>query len=292
MTCGIYILKFNNTNKVYVGLSQNIENRYRGHLYSLKNGISNKKLIEAYTLYGVPTYEVICECVKEELEEAEQEAINIYDSINNGFNEREAGATGASPSIRGEGNAKSKHTNDTYIKIFKDILYTKLSYIEIADKYNVSVQIVDHIALGISHKDWLQDKFPEEYALLKETIKKRKEISVSLINKITGEKVLVTSLLEFSKKTGVPKSSLSSLCTGRYASAGDWKLETPISYNPKNKLTYTIENIETKEEITFKNVSGFCRDNNISNRKGFTKFLKTEGINSIYLNMWKLISIS
>ncbi len=109
MTIGIYSLKFNNTNKRYIGLSINIEHRFKQHIASFKTEDTSTKLLEAYKLYGQPTLEVIAECTEEELEYLEIEAILIYDSINNGFNSVSGGSKGCG--LSGELNGASKYSN-------------------------------------------------------------------------------------------------------------------------------------------------------------------------------------
>ncbi len=274
MTCGIYTLNFKGTDKLYIGLSINIEARYRHHIYALKNNIAPEKLQHAYSTFGEPYYKILIEATVDELESLEKEAIDIFNSIENGFNSREGGAVGASLTIQGEKNGRAKHTEEIYLSIFFDILNTKDSYKIIASRYNVSIQVVDHIALGISHKTWISSMFPEEYKKLAKVVKERKLIYMELVNINTNEEIVVTSIINFSKESGIAKSTLSGLKTGALTVAGPWRLKYPIDYNPSIKPTYKVLNNITKETVEFKNILKFCRDFSISNRKGFTKAIK------------------
>lgn len=271
MTCGIYKLVFNGTDKVYIGLSNNIENRFRSHKYNFVNKLSNSKLQEAYQLFGLPKLEILCECLATELSMYEKEAIEIFDSINNGFNTREGGETG-STNMFGELNHKAKHTKDTYIKVFKALVCNCTSYSDIAEEMGVSIQIVDHIASGVSHSKWLSEMFPKEYTNLIELVNNRRTKPIVLIgpdNTINSFR----SLSEFSDKYNIPKSTVSGLVTGALKEVRGWKLETPIEYAPKQKEVHKV--IDTiGNTIVFKNVLKFCTDHGIPNRKKFIKFLK------------------
>jgi len=86
MTIGIYKLNFKGTDKVYIGQSKNIESRFNSHISALRAGYSTKKLLEAYNSFGTPTIEILCECRIEELNDFENETIEIYNAVDNGFN--------------------------------------------------------------------------------------------------------------------------------------------------------------------------------------------------------------
>lgn len=291
MTCGIYSLNFKGTDKIYIGLSINIEGGYRKHTCALRKNQAPQKLQEAYNLYGMPTYEVLIEDVETNLENLEKEAIEVFDAIDNGFNSRDGGAVGASLTIRGEKNGRAKYTDEIYINIFFDILNTKDTYIDIAKKYGVSTQIVDHIALGISHSAWLSRLFPEEYSRLPQAVLNRRKIELEIINIKTKEERTIYSLLDFSKESGIPKATLSGLKTGALKNARDWVLKVPVQYNPKIKKYYKLRNTNSGEFVSFNNVLGFCREYGIQNRKTISVFLKKEEIGTKYYE-WELIAIS
>lgn len=278
MTCGIYKLSFKGTNKVYIGLSVNIERRYRSHVHCLRNSTSNSKLQEAYRDFGVPLLEVLCECEIKELEKYEKEAIEIFDSIDNGLNIRDGGATGSTNNC-GSVNHKALHSNETYIKVFNLLIENILSYKEIAVLTCTSIQIVDHIASGVSHK-WLESAFPEKYLALRDLLNTRNLKRLNLINP-TGIAQGFDSLIEFSELTGIPKSSISGLVTGATKNLKGWKLANPVIYTPKKHRKYLVLN--KGQCVEFTNISKFCRENNISNRKSFSKFLLGDK-GSNYLN--------
>lgn len=174
MTIGIYKLVFKGTDKVYIGQSIDINRRFKEHLNDLKKNQSHGKLQEAYNVYGKPSLETILECTVEELNNSEVEAIEIFDSYNNGFNTlKEPG----SPNLRGCDSPHAKYSKETYIKVFKDIVHTKKLLREIAEDYGVTWNIVMNISLGRTHL-WLKEDFPEEYELLKAKIGVRQRKSL------------------------------------------------------------------------------------------------------------------
>jgi group I intron endonuclease len=275
MTCGIYILKFKGTTKVYVGLSVDIEARFRNHLHSLRTGKSPVKLQEAFQSFGLPEIEVICECSSSDLDRYEKEAIEIFDSINNGFNSRDGGATGGGIGVSGESNGRAKYDKEKYLGVFFDLLNSKLSYKDLSDKWGVSEQIVEHISTGVSHKTWLSLEYPEEYAKLENMVNNRRKLNIVCINTDTGEEEIISSIMEFSAKYSIPKSTVSGMVTGRYKYASNWVLKYPVPYTPNKHIVHTLKDTSTNEIYSFNNVLGFCREHNIEGkRKAFSKFLK------------------
>ncbi len=88
MQIGVYKLIFDNTDKVYIGSSINIEQRYKTHLTSVEQGRASKKRIKTFDLYGKPRLEILQLCDTDSLCILEQKYIKEYDSVNNGFNTR------------------------------------------------------------------------------------------------------------------------------------------------------------------------------------------------------------
>lgn len=93
MTCGIYKIVNNKTNKIYVGSSKNIEVRIQGHLSNLKNKKHHSvKLQNSYNKHGPKSfsYEVLEECEIEDLFVREQHWIDSLDSYHSGYNASES----------------------------------------------------------------------------------------------------------------------------------------------------------------------------------------------------------
>jgi len=89
---GIYIIKNDINNKVYIGQSIDIEKRVKEHFwksFSEKSGTFNSILHQAIRKYGKEhfTWEVLQECSVEEIDQLEQEYIQRYNCITpNGYN--------------------------------------------------------------------------------------------------------------------------------------------------------------------------------------------------------------
>ena len=232
MTCGIYVLKFNGTNKVYVGQSENIEYRYKKHLQRLKRGDHNYKMQQAYKDYGSPILEIVlADLTKEELNSNEYEAFKIYDSISNGFNIAEQ------PSIHGNGelNPSSKYPNEKIIEVLLLLIDISNTYKQIESLTGVSESTVRHIANQEAHH-WLEQKYPLEYEQLRNLKGKRstgkntaidRGIVYPTILSPTGEEYNIANIAAFAKEHGLDSSSLAKVLKKRpkYNSHKGWKLK-------------------------------------------------------------------
>jgi len=107
---GIYKITNKQNGKVYIGQASNIERRLREHRQRRTQTIDNY-----INVLGVDnfTFEVLEECNADELDMKEQQYIDIYDSINNGYNYQSGGFN----SSIGSGNGRAKLTEDIVIKM-------------------------------------------------------------------------------------------------------------------------------------------------------------------------------
>jgi group I intron endonuclease len=293
MTCGIYVLKFSGTDKVYIGMSDNIERRWSGHKHNLTKGTCSPKLQEAFNTYGLPILEVLCECNKEELDQLEREAIQIYDSIANGFNSRDGGAIGGGIGISGENNGRSKYSNEQIENAFQLLITTNLTYKEISSITKVSLQAVGHIACGSGHK-WLANKYPDEYNKLINTKKSgHKEFGLLyIIDTDTEEEYVVKSYKEIQDLTGCAYTSAVSFVSGQAQHLfNKWKLKVPKprSRLPKKKR-YILKYTSTGEIVEVYSKLKFFTEYGLTNRKNLSDFLDGAKIGSNYQG-WELVSV-
>lgn len=84
--CGIYLIRNIITNKVYIGQSINIKQRWSEHkarAFNPNNNCYHKPLYLSMRKYGLEAFvfEVLCECSPEELDDKEKYYINQYDCI-------------------------------------------------------------------------------------------------------------------------------------------------------------------------------------------------------------------
>lgn len=226
MTIGIYKLNFNNTNKVYIGQSQNIEARIVSHYSSFKNKTASPKLQEAFELYGKPTWEILVECRILELDKLEEEAIEIYNSYKNGFNSTPGPAL---PPTTGVNNANSRYREEQYYAVLKLLVsenpvYTKR---KISELTGVSLYVVRHIASLESHA-WLKDVYPQEYSKLEE-IKLTKPYfcgkTYPLLKDPLGNTHNIQHVTNFCKMFNLSQPKISEVLMGKRKSYKGWKLE-------------------------------------------------------------------
>ena len=87
MSCGIYKITNLINNKVYIGQSIDIKERWYNHLHRHQRS-KDLPLYRAFEKYGIKnfTFDIIEECDIQNLDEREKYWIQYYDSYNNGYN--------------------------------------------------------------------------------------------------------------------------------------------------------------------------------------------------------------
>ena len=127
MSIGIYKITNKINGKSYIGLSTNIEERFKKHRQ--KQG--DKILYSAFQKYGIENFDfsIIELCSSELLSEREKYWIAYYDTYNNGYN----------ATLGGEGNCKINHQD-----VIQDFLKTG-SCKETADNLGITSHTVGRI---------------------------------------------------------------------------------------------------------------------------------------------------
>jgi len=160
MASGIYLLKFKELDKVYIGKSVDINSRTKKHLSNLRSGIHyNKALQSAYLNYGMPEVEILEEVSPILLNEREVYWIAKFNSFKNGLNSTVGGDGGS----MGEDNIRAKYDKDTYLLILELLANTDWTTKDIANELEVSWDVVSHISTNSSHK-YLAEEYPELHA--------------------------------------------------------------------------------------------------------------------------------
>jgi group I intron endonuclease len=160
MTTGIYKLVFIGSTKCYIGQSINIESRFKQHLASFKNRTANHKLLVAYDTYGLPDLEILCVCSINELNILEEEAINIFNSVDNGFNIYTSAKQ--VPIYYGETHPKSKYTAEQILTAAKLLCEPNNKGSYISEITGVQLSTIQDIARLNSHA-WIKDIDPITY---------------------------------------------------------------------------------------------------------------------------------
>ncbi len=173
MTCGIYLLNFPNTNKVYVGQSKDIEKRYREHISSLSLKSASVKLNSAVLLFGMPTLTIIEECTTEYLTSKEEEYITKFNSVALGFNTMSR--SGNAPEYSGENAPGAIYSNVQIEAVFNLLLNPLNTVASISSITGVSISAIAQVSSGATHS-WLNLKFPVEYLYLIELNGNRQQV--------------------------------------------------------------------------------------------------------------------
>ena len=134
---GIYKITNKISGKSYIGQSNDIERRFKEH--QQKGTVSRIPLDAAIQKYGKDafTYEVIEECLVEELNDKEQYYIQLYDTMKNGYNCNEGG----NQQSIGTNNGRSKLTE-------QDVIIIRTAYAEHKKQQEVYQQFSNKISFN------------------------------------------------------------------------------------------------------------------------------------------------
>ena len=159
---GIYKITNTINNKIYIGLSSNIEERWKAHKkrYKIETDKEYEKhLYRSFRKYGLDafTFEIIEECSVEELANREIYWISYYDSYANGYNETPGGEIIC---IGGE-----KHPNHKLTE--QDVICIRNYYKNKARRKDIYTLYKDRIGESGFNKIWKgetwKDIMPEVY---------------------------------------------------------------------------------------------------------------------------------
>ena len=231
MVCGIYKLAFNGTDKVYIGQSNNIDHRYKQHITKLVNNEASKILQEAYNTFGTPTLEIILECVENELDDSETEAISIYDSVTNGFNTLSNAKD--IPRLTGDKHGRSLYSNELIVLAMLSIISNPTIMLsKISNMVGISVENLYLIANGTNHR-WLYSEYPEEYNKMIQLNGTRRSSSQSASNRGViypkvrspeGLEYYIENIKAFAREHNLDDGHLGKVLHNKAKSHKGWKL--------------------------------------------------------------------
>ena len=174
---GIYKITNLITNMSYIGQSLNIKKRWNEEKRRafLKNDKSyNYPLSKAFRKYGLKnfSFEILEECSQDLLNEKEKFYISKYNTFYNGYNQ-----------TLGGDNAIIK-PKENIIGIIQDLENTDMLHREIAEKWNISIEMVQGINTG---RYWYQEN--KNYPLQKQHKNYSQNVKVSHNCQICGKEI-------------------------------------------------------------------------------------------------------
>lgn len=150
MATGIYKIQNLINGHVYIGQAVNINRRWtdeKRDAFNPNDKAYNYPISRAFRKYGIEnfSFEIIEECEVSNLNERERYWVTHYNSFFEGYNQTLGGDGG---------HISDKKPKDYIIGIIKDLQETDMYHQEIADKWNVSREMVQGINTG---RYWKQD---------------------------------------------------------------------------------------------------------------------------------------
>lgn len=244
MTCGIYKLSFNGTDKVYIGQSTRMEVRYTQHKTDMRKGRASEKMQEAYTLYGLPQLEILKVCNSVELDTYETEYIAKYNSVDSGFNTYRDPYE--APVKKGTQAGNSKYSEDLIIDALMYLTIKNSSLRKAEEEFGIGRDTLYNITVGKSHS-WVSEQYPNLLNKIRLNIsetnlytKQQLPKSTYCLNKKLGHSVYVidpkgikhevTNINEFGRIHNISKSSLHRLISKQVTKTKGWVLcpEDPV----------------------------------------------------------------
>ena len=144
-----YVYRITNlvNGKVYIGQTNNLDRRWKEHLYDKRN---NHPIHSALIKYGKENFRMDTLYYGVDYNEEEKKWISFYDSQNpqNGYNIVAGGQDSS-----GESNPAAKITQEQVDKVIELLLTTEMTYKEIAETMNVGIHYIAHINNGESWRD-------------------------------------------------------------------------------------------------------------------------------------------
>lgn len=241
MTCGIYMLSFDGTHKVYVGKSKAIEGRFSQHINVIQKFKHSVKMNNAYIDFGIPTLHILEIAPEERLDDLEVFYIEKYNSFHNGFNSTSASI---GLSTRNEyWEARCKYDKDQILSTFNFLIEDKvLNHKVIGEICGLPKATVAGIAMCKTHR-WLEVEYPEEYKLLISKINTGKSYAKSaesqgiyypIIISPNGEEFAVENTCEFARVHGLNQPHLHKVLTKQRQSHKGWQLLSTLQTKEEN----------------------------------------------------------
>lgn len=227
MTVGIYAIYFTNIDKIYVGQSQQIEQRFIAHKSLFSRGHYNYKMANAYYKDPNPEYIILEVCSISNLNELEIHYINEFDSITSGLNIQYGGESGRP----GFGNGKCKYTREELELAFNLLTDPKLTKAEISKLSGIPIYTITSIISGDRHI-WLHEYYPKiseqikcnKFNRFKNAQENRFKTRVTLLDP-EGNEHICHNIAEFARMHRLNTGHLSAVVRQHESQHKGWKLK-------------------------------------------------------------------
>lgn len=238
---GIYCIENKITKEKYIGLSTNIERRWKNHIQRNTNSLIHI----AIKKYGKENFNfyVLEECDEKSLCERERYWIKFYDSIKSGYNQVEGG--NRPPIYKGENHHMAKLSDDDINEIYELLQTTELPYTDIAKYYGVNNSSIGKIDKGL-----IRSKEGFIYPLRQNFHERLDENSKKIIHLL--ESTLFTHK-EIATKCNVSKSTVTMINIGK-------------NHFDKNRVYPIRQKIDSKEERN-KQIIYLLKETNLTYRE-------------------------
>lgn len=274
---GIYCISFEGTDRVYIGQSTNIYERWAEHKRNFIKGTAKYKLKEAFERYGEPIFSILEECKASELNLKEVIWIEEFNSVKNGFNICAGGKSG-----HGAYNGTSIYSEEKLLEVFRLLCVEPvISLTDISKKAKVDYSLVTSMSNGKSHT-YLSSELPNEYSRMVELNDKRLLLAHRLVGEATSAKSLgiaypiiidsenneyiIDNATKFAESKGLDPSCLIKVLSGKRKKHKGYKLKVPGDTVKRIKKVYPIllspEGISV--EINTNTLAEFAELNNIN----------------------------
>lgn len=222
--CGIYSLKFTESELMYIGSSIDINRRYSQHCTNLRKGKHhNYKMQEHYNTYNtVPHIDIIEKCLEISIADREKYWIAEKDTLKNGFN-LTPGDLKVLDNMGRHFNAK--HSDDTYVSILEALAFTNDTHKAIGTNLGVHKRVVDSVKEAQNHK-YLSVRYPELWQQM--LLNRTKTRNVTLVSP-SGELYTITygNGNNFAREQGLDGNAVNALIRGLHKHHRGWTLWQP-----------------------------------------------------------------
>ena len=223
MKTGIYALYWSEVDLVYIGASQDVEDRFNQHMRKFKKCTHyNKRMQEVFTEYGKPDFYVLEYCTLKELSASEISWVNEFNAL-----DPDVGLNIAEPGLCGE--TPTKYSKLLLLSIFRELYLYNNTFKYISSKFSVPTSLPSHIFYGHNHL-WLRDRYPKQYAKMlcidrkNNSIQHRVRTDTTKLTAPNGSIHLCTSIKPFASAHGLIPSNLSQLILGNRKTHKGWKV--------------------------------------------------------------------